>query len=307
MADLPSEFWGGWIVAITVTSFIALVWFVFDVYRAGGEGNEHEVWDETLREGAKPAPIWWFWFILGLMAVSVIYVMLYPALGRYRGALNWSQESQIAERYTGYEARFGPERQRILEQASATLAADESLMRSAARVFNNHCSSCHGRNATGQAGHFPDLTDDSWQWGGGEEQIAETIRAGREGVMPGWLAAVGDKGVRQLADHVMALAAGTTTTTSVQGARLYQQFCIACHGADGAGNPLLGAPALNDQIWTYGSERGEVIESIANGRNGTMPSFAGRLDDTQIKLLTAWLTSDVLTADIGPQSMAGTP
>ena len=297
MADLPSEFWGGWIVAITVTSFLALVWFVIDIYRAGGDGNEHEVWDETLREGAKPAPIWWFWFILGLMAVSVIYVMLYPALGTYRGALNWSQESQIADRFTDYEARFGPERQRVLEQSSATLAADENLMRSAWRVFNNNCSPCHGRDASGQAGHFPDLTDDAWQWGGEEQRVAESIRAGREGVMPGWLAAVGEKGVRQLADYVTALADGTVSSTTAKGAALYQQFCVACHGTDGGGNQLLGAPALNDPIWTYGGERTELIESIANGRSGTMPSFAGRLDDTQVQLLTAWLTAGARTAD----------
>ena len=30
MADLPSSFWGGWIVAITVTSFVALVWLIPD-------------------------------------------------------------------------------------------------------------------------------------------------------------------------------------------------------------------------------------------------------------------------------------
>jgi hypothetical protein len=80
VADLPSEFWGGWIVAITVVSFISLLWLIIDVYRGGPGGNEHLVWDETLREGAKPAPIWWFWFILALMTISVVYVILYPGL-----------------------------------------------------------------------------------------------------------------------------------------------------------------------------------------------------------------------------------
>ena len=303
MADLPSSFWGGWIVAITVTTFLSLIWLVIDVYRSGGDGNEHEVWDETLREGAKPAPIWWFWFILGLMAVSVIYVMLYPALGTYRGALNWSQESQIADRFENYEARFGAERRKVLEQPSATLAADENLMRSARRVFTNNCASCHGRDAAGQAGHVPDLTDDAWQWGGGEEQIAETIRMGREGIMPPWLEAVGEKGVRQLTDHVTALAAGSASTTT-PGAELYQQFCVACHQADGSGSALLGAPALNDQIWTYGGGRAEVMESIASGRNGSMPAFEERLDETQIRLLTAWLASGAKTSDHAEQSVA---
>ena len=52
---------------------------------------------------------------------------------------------------------------------------------------------------------------------------------------------------------------------------------------------MLGAPALADRVWTYGGERTQVIESIANGRNGTMPAFGTRLDETQIRLLAAWL------------------
>lgn len=296
MADLPSEFWGGWIVAITVTTFLALLWFVIDVYRGGTEGDEQHVWDETLREGTRPAPIWWFWFILGLMTVSVIYVMLYPGLGTYRGALNWSQGSRLAERVAEYDQRFGPERRRILERPLAALAADEIAMRSAGRVFNNHCSSCHGRDAAGQALQFPDLTDDAWQWGAEEQQIAESIRSGRQGVMPGWLPAVGEQGVEQLTDYVLTLPSGRPATTkAAAGGALYQQFCVACHGPDGGGNPLLGAPALNDLIWTYGGERADVVESIANGRNGTMPAFAGRLDDTQIRLLSAWLKTGART------------
>jgi cytochrome c oxidase cbb3-type subunit 3 len=293
MASLPSSFWGGWIVVITVTSFLALLWFVIDVYRAGGtDDNEHEVWDENLREGARPAPMWWFWFILGLMTVSVVYVMLYPALGTYRGALNWSQGSQIAERVAEYDARLGPERQRILGLSAATLAADERAMHTAWRIFNNNCSACHGRDAAGQAGHFPDLTDAAWQWGGKEEQIVETIRAGREGVMPGWSAAIGEKGVLQLADYVLALSGSDEASgQSASGGALYEQFCVACHGNDGSGNEQLGAPALNDPSWTYGGSRADVIETIANGRSGSMPAFAARLDDTQIHLLTAWLST----------------
>ena len=122
MADLPSEFWGGWIATITVASFVALLWLVIDVYRSGPDGNEEQVWDETLREGAKPAPIWWFWFILALMTISVIYVMLYPGLGTWRGALGWSMGGRIEERFVDYEGQFGTQRRIILELPLAELA-----------------------------------------------------------------------------------------------------------------------------------------------------------------------------------------
>lgn len=290
MADMPSDFWGGWIVAITVTTFLALLWFVIDVYRGRDEHAEHEVWDETLREGARPAPIWWFWFILALMTVSVVYVMLYPGLGTYRGVLEWSQAGEISERLADYDARFGAERRRILALPLATLAEDAAAMRSARRIFSNHCSTCHGADANGQAGQFPDLTDAAWQWGADEPQLIHSIRSGRQAVMPGWLAVAGEQGVGQLTDYVLAMSRGEASSPAVApGAVLYQQFCMACHGADGGGNALLGAPALNDTAWTYGGSRAQVIESIAKGRNGVMPEFGSRLDETQIRLLAAWL------------------
>lgn len=291
MADLPSQFWGGWIVAITVTTFLALVWFVIDVYRrGGGPDNEQQVWDETLREGARPAPTWWFWFILALMFVSVVYVMLYPGLGTWRGALEWSQGGRIEERFGDYAAEFGPARQRILRQTTAALADDPAAMRSARRVFSNHCASCHGQDAGGQARRFPDLTDAAWQWGAGEAELEATLRHGRQAVMPAWQAVVGEQGVGELADYLIALSRGTGGAPEVApGAALFQQFCVACHGADGAGNRLLGAPALNDTAWTYGGSRADLRASIAAGRNGQMPAFGARLDDAQIRLLVAWL------------------
>jgi cytochrome c oxidase cbb3-type subunit 3 len=138
VADLPSEFWGGWIATITVASFAALLWLVIDVYRSGPDGNEEQVWDETLREGAKPAPIWWFWFILALMTVSVIYVMLYPGLGTWRGALGWSMGGRIEERFVDYEGQFGTRRRVILKMPLAELAHGTAARGSAWRVFNNN-------------------------------------------------------------------------------------------------------------------------------------------------------------------------
>ena len=290
MADLPSDFWGGWIAAITVAGFFALLWLVIDVYRSGPDGNEQQVWDETLREGARPAPIWWFWFILALMIISAIYVMLYPGLGTWRGALGWSMAGRMEERFVDFEGQFGTQRNLILKLPLDELAKSDSAMRSAWRVFNNNCSSCHGRDARGQASQFPDLTDVAWQWGSDEPQVIETIHSGRQAAMPGWLEVAGEAGVAQVADYVLALSGGEAAGTAVDAGRaVFQQYCVACHGPEGAGNPLLGAPALNDRAWTYGGERTQVIESIAEGRNGTMPAFGKRLDATQVRLLAAWL------------------
>ena len=79
-------------------------------------------------------------------------------------------------------------------------------------------------------------------------------------------------------------------TEVAKGRQIYEQYCAACHGPGGDGNPALGAPRLNDAIWLYGGELPAIVTSVGQGRNGRMPAFEGRLDDLQIRLLVAWLT-----------------
>jgi cytochrome c oxidase cbb3-type subunit 3 len=275
-------------------TLIGLAWLVYAVYFSKSSDAEvaHQVWDETLREGTAPAPLWWFWLIVALLAVTVVYLILYPGLGSYRGALQWSQGGRIAESAARYETEFGPARAAIVASDVATLRADPSVLRSAASVFHNHCAACHGENAAGQANLFPDLTDRDWQWGGEAAQLEQTITAGRQAVMPPGLAALGDAGVAQVADYVIGLsraANGTGEAAPSEGKRLYDLYCTACHGAGGGGLAALGAPALNDDTWLYGGSADDVRASVSAGRTGVMPAFAGRLDAAQIKMLVAWL------------------
>ena len=109
MVSVAPGFWAGWILSITIVSLIALAWLSASVYfAADGADVTHEVWDETLREGTAPAPLWWFWLLVGLLATSVVYLILYPGLGTYRGALRWSQGGEIAASLASYDAAIRP-------------------------------------------------------------------------------------------------------------------------------------------------------------------------------------------------------
>jgi cytochrome c oxidase cbb3-type subunit 3 len=66
---------------------------------------------------------------------------------------------------------------------------------------------------------------------------------------------------------------------------------MACHGADGTGNPALGAPNLTDNVWLYGGSRKRVMESIAAGRNGVMPPHREFLGADKVHLLAAYVYS----------------
>ena len=289
MADLPTGFWSGWIVVLTCVSLATLAWLVLSVYFAP-DSREHAeqepVWDNDLREGSSAPPFWWFWMLLAALVFSLIYLMLYPGLGSYKGLLNWSQGSRIVESYANYDASFEQVRTEIAAMSLVEIQNDLDLMQTAERIFKRECSACHGPDARGQASLFPNLMDIDWQWGARAEQIEQTIRGGRVANMLAWQSILGDESVVQVADFVMHF---TDSDDAHPGKAIYQQNCVACHGLDGAGNPLLGAPNLADDIWLYGDDVEAVRASIALGRNGVMPSFAKRLDDAQIKLLVAML------------------
>ena len=289
MADLPTGFWSGWIVVLTCVSLATLTWLVLSVYFAPGAGEHSDaepVWDNDLTEGSSAPPLWWFWMLLAALVFSLIYLMLYPGLGSYKGLLNWSQGSRIVESYANYEANFQDARAVIVASTLAEIQNDLDLMQTAERIFKRECSACHGPDARGQASLFPNLMDIDWQWGSSAEQIEQTIRGGRLANMLAWQAILGDESVDQVADFVVNFS---DSDDAHPGKAIYQQSCAACHGLEGVGNPLLGAPNLADNIWLYGGDIETVRASIAQGRNGVMPSFAKRLDEAQIKLLVAML------------------
>ena len=291
MADMPSDFWSGWIAIITITSLLGLAWAVFSVYFTSNGGDaESVVWDETLREGSNPAPMWWFWLILALMVISVVYLMLYPGLGSFSGVLRWSQGGRLEQSISLYEDDFEDLRVQLAAAPIEALQDDPTVMVSARRVYDQNCAACHGSEAQGQADLFPDLTDGVWQWGGEAAQLEQTLRAGRQAVMPPLAALLGEDGVAQAAQYVRGLPSGDPVPEGDPGRTLYTTYCSACHGADGTGNTLLGASNLTDDIWLYGNSNESIVNTIANGRSGVMPSFQQRLDDTQIRMLVAWLS-----------------
>jgi len=294
MPELSANFWHGWVIGLTVLSLIALVWLTLSVYfsrRAQG-GPSDAVWDDDLREEANPAPWWWFALLLGLLVFTVLYLALYPGLGDYPGMLKWTQESQLQQSAAGDAAAHESRRARWRAMSAAELGRDAAAMQTAARVFRHNCAACHGEDARGLPGLAPDLTDSAWTWGGSEAQIRHSITAGRTGIMPPLGAALGDAGVAEVAEFVLnglgrdgdgdgeTLAAGRTK---------YMQFCAACHGPTGQGNPALGAPDLTDDIWFYGNAPATVRATIRAGRSNQMPAQGGRLTETQVRLLTAHL------------------
>lgn len=65
--------------------------------------------------------------------------------------------------------------------------SDSEVLSLGSEIFNQQCVSCHGPDGRGmQTVGAPNLTDDFWIYGGDMASIDETLRNGRQGVMPYW-------------------------------------------------------------------------------------------------------------------------
>jgi cytochrome c oxidase cbb3-type subunit 3 len=136
------------------------------------------------------------------------------------------------------------------------------------------------------------LTDDDWLYGGSPEKITETLINGRRGMMPAQLNASGDKGIEELVAYVLSLSnRADLDQTLVDAGKARSITCKACHGQDGKGNQMIGAPNLTDQVWLYGGTNKALTETLKYGRNGVMPAFNVTLGKKKIHLVTAYVYS----------------
>ena len=286
-----SNFWSGYIITLTVVFLLLITWILF----ATRKGQRPDQTDDTtgheydgIAELDNPLPRWWFMLFVATIAYSVIYLILYPGMGKFPGVLGWTQVGQYEREVERAEAQFAPIFARYIDMPIADVARDEEAGRIGQRLFATNCSVCHGSDARGAFG-FPNLSDNDWIWGGEPEQIMTTLQQGRQAAMPAWLAVIGEQGVRSTAGYVRSLSGLESEGMDLEaGKQVFNTNCVACHGPDGKGNPLLGAPNLTDDVWLYGSSMLQVQHSIRAGRNGNMPAQA-HLGDDKLHMLAAYV------------------
>ena len=295
IADFTTGFWTGWVVLLTGLGLGFLCFLFYTVFSPSGQRirSEDEVWDETLSEGNAEPPKWWFFLFLGTIIFTCGYLVLYPGLGSYKGVLKWTQFHQYDHALTYHQQKYSATHQEWKTASFDELASDDLAMATAANLYIDNCSACHGRDGAGQANLFPSLVDDEWQWGSSEEQIHASIANGRQALMVSQTALLGgEEEVGAMADYVRVLSGLAETVEGAEGlATKFGQVCAACHRSDGKGNPDLGAPDLTDDVWLYGSDRETIIATMTHGRNGVMPAQGERLGPARARLLAAWVSS----------------
>lgn len=288
-----SSFWSGWIILLTVANIIGAVWLLWLTSRLSPEEKAAEttghVWDGDLKEYNNPLPRWWLWLFYLTVVFSIIYLVLFPGLGNFKGVLGWSQTGQYQEEVARIEARQDEFFARFADMDIADLARDPDAMSAAANIFGNRCAQCHGSDGRGAPG-FPNLTDEAWLWGGDANAVLTSIQGGRSGVMPPMGDSLGgEQGVAQMVEYVRSLSGLDHDAAMAAAAAPLWPVCGACHGMDGTGMTALGSPNLTDGSWLYGSGRATIAETITGGRQNNMPAQLPVLGDLQSRVMAAYV------------------
>lgn len=284
--------WSLYIIIGTLGSLLWCLWLLFSNRKRVEPGEEvkttgHEY--DGIEEYDNPLPVWWVGMFVVTIVFALVYLVYYPGLGNFTGVGGWTSNNQWQAEVDRNQARFGPLYAELGALSPEQIRQHTAGRRIGRRLFVNNCATCHGITAEGAFG-FPNLTDSQWNWGGEFASIKTTITNGRSAIMTPWGPALGDDGVTDVANHVLRLASREHDPAAAdRGAEKYATFCIACHGPEGKGNPLLGAPDLTNDIWLYGGSIEQLSFTIKNGRSGVMPGHAELLNDEQIHVLSAYI------------------
>ncbi|MEM0985244.1 MAG: cytochrome-c oxidase, cbb3-type subunit III [Pseudomonadota bacterium] len=270
-------------------------------------------WD-GITELNNPLPRWWLniWYVTIVWAIG--YMFLMPAIpglpfteqSNTTGIRNHSDRTEVAAAMAELDRERQGMSTALLDASLEEIRTDRSLQQFALAmgesVFGDNRATCHGAGGRGAKG-YPSLADDIWLWSGTLDGIQATIQNGirhednldtRFSLMPnfGRDGILTNDQIDDLVAHLLDISGRPSEASAVaRGAQTFAQHCGSCHGADGRGDPIQGAPNLTDSEWLFGGEPSDIYASIHTARNAHMPAWAGRLDEATIKAVSVYVHS----------------
>ncbi|WP_445144636.1 cytochrome-c oxidase, cbb3-type subunit III [Dyella sp. Tek66A03] len=288
--------WTWYVVILTVLNLAGCAWLlVGNTKRRPSDPKPDEtghVWDGNLTEFNKPLPRWWINLFYITIVFAVAYLMWF-GVGQLKGYGHWSSKSEWALDNAAEDARLDDTLKLYAGKPIDVLAQDPGAVSIGRTIFINQCAACHGSGGHGTVG-FPDLTLGAKRWGGTPERILETIQDGRQAVMPAWAPTLIEQGGPTAVDDTIAYVLSLSRTdqpkdAAERGEKLFATTCVACHGPQGKGNPMLGAPDLTAGHWLYGGSEAALHKTLSEGRQGVMPTWKPMLGDTRTRLVGAYV------------------
>jgi cytochrome c oxidase cbb3-type subunit III len=191
-----------------------------------GEGSsssprllDHEY--DGIQEYDNPMPRWWVLIFWASFFFSLGYGIHYHLTGNGVSVQTAYETDLAIAREAEAAAVLGTE---TTEESLGKLALDANMMKDAAKLFGERCSTCHGTKAEGLIG--PNLTDGAWLNGDATLLAINKIISG--GVlakgMPAW-----DRQLRPIELAKLTAYVGTLRNTNVPGPKGAEGRVIAAH------------------------------------------------------------------------------
>ena len=248
---------------ISITVLVALK-YVNQIKNDKADGElAEENWD-GIGEYLNPIPSGWGLLFIG----TIVWMFWYFFVGYPTN--QFSQIGQYNEEVLEYQGKFEDKFKNIDEQGLRSMGES---------VYLVQCAPCHGVDAEGIDGKAQDLTKRI-----SKASVLEVINNGAnnfKSVYPGGMPAGMASGAD--ADAIATYVAGGLKGTKPAA----WANCSSCHGENGEGMAYV-APNLK----TYSNELIKTV--LHDGKKssiGEMPSFKGRLSDTQVKAVATYLRS----------------
>jgi cytochrome c oxidase cbb3-type subunit 3 len=174
------------------------------------------VWDEDLRESNNPMPRWWMWLFVLTVIYSLLYLIAYPGLGTYPGEMGWSTRGEYDARgskgfpnladtdwlhggstekiketlTTGRKGQMPPmaaavgtpdDVKNVAHYVLSLSGGPHDSVRAQLGKFKfGACAACHGIDGKGSTAiGAPNLADDIWLHGWGEQAIVDIVNKGK--------------------------------------------------------------------------------------------------------------------------------
>ena len=252
----------GGVAIIVIVVFVALK-YVNQIKNDKVTGElVDDSWD-GIGEYDNNLPVGWALSFIGSLIFYFWYILVGYPTDQFSQIGQWNEET--LEHQAKFEAKWSD-------------ISDNDLKSMGESVYLVQCAPCHGVDAEGIDKKAQDLTTRM-----SKEQVLEVIKNGSKGLnypmgeMPAGMASGAD------ADAIASwIADGSKGTPPASFAA-----CASCHGADAK-----GMNGMSPNLTAYTDTLiGKVLATGKKGKYGTMPSFNGRLTDTQIKAVSTYIRS----------------
>lgn len=292
-----------------------------------GARTTGHVWDDDLQEFNNPLPRWWLWAFYATILFTIAYWILFPSWptglvdkGFFTGTktvsfksddgteqtAHWTTRARLAEQMQTNPLEL--KRKEMVKKIAALefndIASDVQnkafVLAYGKGIFGDNCAGCHQTGGNGVIGHYPNIVDDAWLWGGDIADIQTTIIKGRKGNMPAHKATLSDAEITQVSHYALSLSqTESDAALSAKGKVIYDtKGCAGCHTPAGTGLKALGSANLTDKIWTQANvlqnntiaaNVDEIKHVVANGIKRQMPAFETRLSKDEIKVIASYV------------------